>query len=166
MYTYTYIYIYTYRYIYIYIYICTHTYIYTPSRPLVVFPDRGRVPVLSIQEGIRNERNKKPNPTGRTEPFNPGTGLNRNPTRNRAEPNRTRPSHATSEKRRPNRVERTGKIKSPNRSEPMNFRKVRNRNESNRTGSFQPITTDSFQMGVTTKEVVAEVPQLPLMNFV
>ena len=51
------------------------------------------------------------------------------------EPNRTGPSHDASEKRRPNHVE-LGKIivrTEPNQT--YEFRKVQNRNESNRTGS-------------------------------
>ena len=79
-------------------------------------------------------RNEKPNRTGRTEPNRlipepAGTGRG-------TEPNRTGPSHDASEKRRPNRVE-PGNIfvrTEPNRTD--EFRKVRNRNESNGTGSF------------------------------
>ena len=62
---------------------------------------------------------------------------------NRTEPNRTGPSHDASEKRRPHRFE-PGNIHfrtEPDRAEPMNFRKVRNRNESNRTGSFLVMVT-------------------------
>ena len=51
----------------------------------------------------------------------------------RNEPKRTGPSRGASEECRPNLVE-PGKWFL--RTEPMNFRKVRNRNESNRTGSF------------------------------
>ena len=84
-------------------------------------------------------RNKKPNRTGRTDPNRPnrlipepaGTGRGN-------EPNRTWPSHDASEKRRQNRVESEKMFlrTEPNRTESINCRQVRNRNESNRTGSF------------------------------
>ena len=72
----------------------------------------------SRKEGIRKAlisvaliagRNKKSNRTGRTEPFNFGTGRNR--TRNR-----TGPNHDAFKKRRPNRIELEKQL--PNRTEP------------------------------------------------
>ena len=91
---------------------------------------------LSIQVGIGLEeeavRNRtEPAELNRIEPSNSGTG--RNWTRKRTEPNRTEPLRVRKTQAEPHQ---TGKSNFPNRTEPMNFRKVRNRNESNRTGSF------------------------------
>ena len=65
-------------------------------------------------------RNKKPNRTGRTEPFYSGTGRNR--TRNRTEPNLIEPRRVRKTQAEPRR---TGKINLPNQT------------DMNRTGSFQ-----------------------------
>ena len=48
----------------------------------------------------------------------------------------TEPNHDAFKKRRPNRIEPEKIIAKPNRTETMIFRKLRNRNESNQTGSF------------------------------
>ena len=76
------------------------------------------------QEEVRKQT--EPAAPNRTERCNFGTVRG-------SEPNRIGPSHDASEKRRPNRVE-------PKQSffgtEPIIFEQVRNRNESNRTGSF------------------------------
>ena len=83
-----------------------------------------------MQEGIR-----KPNRTGRTEPNRTVWFWNRpdrNRTQKRTEPNRTEPRCVRT-------AGRTGKCICPYRTEPnrMNFRKrIQNRKESNRTGSF------------------------------
>ena len=131
---YVYIYIYTYTYVYSCVYIYIYIYIAGAYSALYI---RGRKMVLKIWFLIWHEGvSKKPNRNGRTEPnrtepFNSGTGWN--PTRNR-----TGPSHDASEKCRPNRVEPGQLIvrTEPNRTEPNIFRKVRNRNKPNRTGSF------------------------------
>ena len=74
--------------------------------------------------------NKKPN---RTEPLNSGTSRNR--TRNRTEPNQTEPRRVRNTQAEPRRTGNNS-LSEPNGTEPMNVRKVRNQNESNRTGSF------------------------------
>ena len=104
--------------IYIYIYI----YVYTHHMSLCLF---------------RKEEETEPNRPNRTEPNRlisepAGTGRGN-------EPKRTGPRHYASEKRRPNCVEPRKIFSEPNRTnrtDPMNCRKVRNRKESNRTGSF------------------------------
>ena len=80
-----------------------------------------------FQEGIRNRT--EPAEPNQTEPFDSGTGRNR--TRKRTEPNRTEPRRVRKTQAKPRR---TGEINF--RTEPINFRKVQNRNKSNRTGSF------------------------------
>ena len=100
-------------------------------RPHTHLRDESPLPSPSslLQEGIRNRT--EPAEPNWTKPFNSGTGRNR--TRKRTEPNRT-------ESRRVRKVQAeprwTGKMQFLNRTEPINFRKGRNRNESNRTGSF------------------------------
>ena len=83
------------------------------------------------QEGIRN-RTEAAAPN-RIEPCNSGTGRNR--TRNQTEPNRTEPRRVRKTQAEPRR---TGKNTFPNRTEPnrLIFKKVWNRNKSNRTVSF------------------------------
>ena len=76
------------------------------------------------QEGIGNRT--EPAEPNRTEPFHSGTGRNR--TRKRTEANRTEPRRVLKAQAEPRR---TGTSNFPNRTEPMNFREVRNRNESN-----------------------------------
>ena len=81
-------------------------------------------------------RNKKPNRAGRTEPNRILEFRNR--PEPDAEPNRTEPDRATTRPKSAGRtVSNRGKYSSePNRTEPINFRKVRNRHESNRTRSL------------------------------
>ena len=86
---------------------------------------------------IISGRSQKPNRTGRTE-------LNRsvwfwNPPELDAETNRTE-HRATTRPRNAGRTasNRENYISEPTRTEPINFRKVPNRNESNRTGSLLP----------------------------
>ena len=88
---------------------------------------------------VHSGRNKKPNRTGRIEP-NESNRLILEPagTGRGNEPNRSGPSQDAPEKRRPNRIE-PGKLvfrTEPNRTEPVIVRTIRNRNESNQTGSF------------------------------
>ena len=84
-------------------------------------------------------RNKKPNRTGRTEPNSAVEFWNR--PEPDAETNRTDPDRATT---RPKNAGRTASnlakyCSEPNRTEPINFRKIQNRHESNRTGSIVKI---------------------------
>ena len=84
-----------------------------PRREFVLAFHITEVRLNKLQEGIRT----------RSEP---------------AEPNRTEPDRATT---CPKNADRTASNQEnynsePNRNESINFRKVRNRNESNRTGSF------------------------------
>ena len=88
-------------------------------------------------------RNKKPSRTGRTgrtgrtepnrtEPSNFETGRNR--TWNRTEPNQTEPRRVRKTQAEPRRTEKMNCQTEPNRNN--DFRKFRNRNESNRIDSF------------------------------
>ena len=82
----------------------------------------------------RKEQETEPNRPNRTEPSNFGTG--RNQTRDRTEPNQTETWRVQKAQAQPHR---SRKKHVPNRTEPNRcffLKKVRNRNESNRTGSF------------------------------
>ena len=106
-------------------------------------------------------RNKKPNETNRTE-------TDRATTRQKERrPNRVEPEqiHFRTE---PNRTDELSKSPEPKRIEPMNFRKVQNRNESNRTvgmrrhlsvlrGWAQPPRSPSPSHGVHTAKFSTEM---------
>ena len=87
----------------------------------------------------REELETEPN---RTEPFNSVTGWNR--MRNRTEPNRTVPRRVRKTQAEPNRTGKQIFVRTePNR---INLRKVRNRNESKRTGPL-PVVAEATAGG-------------------
>ena len=70
-----------------------------------------------------------------------------------AEPNRTEPSRATTRLKNAGRTapKQDNKSSEPNRTELINFRRIRNRNESSRTDSFLQITFQRLILHLWTR---------------